>query len=117
MSAKFYSTGVNFLIRKMAGSTTSTVELLKLDDGSYSFNTVSTFRTQELKFKPDEEFTEKRMDGEEVPTTIKFDGNKMIQTQRAKKPISIIREFTETELIATCTVGDVVSTRWFKAVD
>lgn len=108
---------MNFLIRKMAGSTTSTVELVKSEDGSYSFNTISTFRTQELKFKPEEEFTEKRMDGEEVPCTIVFDGNKMIQTQKAKKPVTIEREFTETELIATCKVGEVVSTRWFKAID
>lgn len=59
----------------MAGSATSTVELVKLDDGSFSFNTISTFRTQELKFKPDEEFSEKRMDGETVPCVIKFEGN------------------------------------------
>lgn len=41
----------------------------------------------------------------------------MIQTQKASKPVTIIREFTDTELIATCTAGDVVSKRWFKAVD
>jgi hypothetical protein len=105
------------LIRKMAGNTTSTVELVKLDDDSYSFNTTSTFRSQELKFKLNEEFTEKRMDGAEVKSTIIFDGNKMIQTQRGDKEIVLERQFTDDELFLTCTVGSVVAKRWFKAVE
>lgn len=40
----------------------------------------------------------------------------MIQTQKGTKTVVIEREFTEEQLIAKCTVGDVVSTRWFKAV-
>lgn len=101
----------------MAGSASSTVELVKEDDDTYSFNTISTFRTQQLKFKPGVEFEEKRMDGETVPCVVTFEGNKMIQTQKAAKPVTIEREFTDTELFVTCTVGNVVSKRWFKAVD
>ncbi|KAG5681925.1 hypothetical protein PVAND_011328 [Polypedilum vanderplanki] len=108
--------GVNYLIRKMANSTTSTVELVKLDDETYSFNTTSTFRSQELKFKLNEEFTEKRMDGAEVKSTITFEGNKMIQRQKGDKEIVLERVFTQDELILTCTVNNVVAKRWFKAV-
>jgi fatty acid-binding protein 3, muscle and heart len=111
-----FSIGVNYLIRKMAGSASSTVELVKLDEpDTYSFNTISTFRTQTLKFKVNEEFSEKRMDGQEVTCTITFEGNKMIQKQTGDKPVTIEREFTDDELIATCYVGNVVSKRWFKA--
>lgn len=57
------------------------------------------------------------MDGETVPCVITFEGNKMIQTQKGNKPVTIEREFTDTELFVTCTVGSVVSKRWFKAVE
>lgn len=100
----------------MAGSTTSTVELVKEDDNNYSFNTTSTFRSQAIKFQPGVEFIEKRMDGQEVPCVITFDGNKMIQEQKAAdKPVTIIREFTDDEIFLTCKVGAVEAKRWFKA--
>lgn len=101
----------------MAGSVSSTVELIKEEDGTYSFNTTSTFKTSELKFKPDVEFEEKRMDGETVPCVVTLEGNKMIQKQKGNKLVTIEREFTDAELFVTCTVGDVVSKRWFKAVE
>lgn len=101
----------------MANNVTSTVEMLLADDGTYSFNTISTFRTQELKFKPGEEFEEKRMDGETVKCVVTLEGNKMIQKQSGTKPVTIEREFSDTELFVTCTVGNVVSKRWFKAVE
>ena len=69
----------------MAGSTTSTVELVKEGDNDYSFNTTSTFRSQAIKFQPGVEFTEKRMDGQEIPCVITFYGNKMIQEQKGDK--------------------------------
>jgi hypothetical protein len=99
----------------MAGSTTSTVELVKEGDNDYSFNTTSTFRSQSIKFQPNVEFTEKRMDGQEVPCVITFDGNKMIQEQKGDKPVTLVRTFTDDELFLTCKVGDVEAKRWFKA--
>ncbi|CAG9804027.1 unnamed protein product [Chironomus riparius] len=107
--------GVNYLIRKMAGSTTSTVELVKEGDNDYSFNTTSTFRSQSIKFQPGVEFTEKRMDGQEIPCVITFDENKMIQEQKGDKIVTLIREFTDEELFLTCKVGNVEAKRWFKA--
>lgn len=105
------------MVRKMAGSVTSTVQLVKEDDDNYSFNTVSTFRTQQLKFKPGVEFDETTMDGRTVKCVITFEGNKMIQQQTSDKPVKIVREFTEEMLITTCTVGDVIATRWFKSIE
>jgi hypothetical protein len=101
----------------MANNVSSTVEMVKIDDETYSFNTISTFRTQELKFSPGVEFDEKRMDGETVKCVVTLEGNKMIQKQNGSKPVTIEREFTDTELFVTCTVGSVVSKRWFKAVE
>lgn len=101
----------------MAGTVTSTVQLVKEGENSYSFNTVSTFRNQSLKFNLNEEFEEETMDGRKVPCIITFEGNKMIQQQKGDKPVRIERVFTDDELIATCIVEDVVATRWFKAVE
>lgn len=99
----------------MAGSTTSTVELVKEGENDYSFNTTSTFRSQAIKFQPGVEFNEKRMDGQEVSCVITLDGNKMIQEQKGDKPVTLVRTFTEDELFLTCNVGDVEAKRWFKA--
>lgn len=109
--------GVNYFIRKAAANVTSTVQLVKESDTSYSFNTVSTFRNQSLKFNVNEEFEEETMDGRKVKCLITFEGNKMIQQQQGDKAVRIEREFTDDELITTCIIGDVISTRWFKAVE
>lgn len=41
----------------------------------------------------------------------------MIQQQKGEGAIRIEREFKDDELIATCSIKDVVATRWFKAVE
>lgn len=55
-----YPSGVGFMIRKMATSVSSTVQLVKTGDNSYSFNTSSTFRKTQLAFVLNEEFIEVR---------------------------------------------------------
>lgn len=101
----------------MAGSVSATVQLVKEGENSYSFNTVSTFRNQSLKFVLNEEFEEETMDGRKMKCVITFEGNKMIQQQKGDKAVRIEREFKDDELIAKCMIDDVVSTRWYKAVE
>lgn len=101
----------------MANNTTSTVQLVKEGENSYSLNTVSTFRTTNLKFILNEEFEEETMDGRKMKCLITFEGNKMIQQQSGENAITVEREFTDDELITKCIIGDVVATRWFKAIE
>lgn len=101
----------------MASNITSTVQLVKEDENSYSFNTVSSFKNTSLKFNLNEEFDEEMMDGRKVKCIVTFEGNKMIQQQKGDKAVRIEREFTDEELIATCIIDDVVAKRWFKAVE
>lgn len=101
----------------MANNVTSTVQLVKEGENSYSFNTSSTFKNQSLKFNLGEEFEEETMDGRKVKCVVTFEGNKMIQQQKGDKPVRIERVFSEDELITTCTVEDVIATRWFKAIE
>lgn len=49
------------MIRKMATSVSSTVQLVKTDENSYSFNTSSTFRKTQLAFVLNEEFIEVKL--------------------------------------------------------
>lgn len=109
--------GVSYLIRKIACNTTSTVQLVKEGENSYSFNTSSTFRKQALKFNLNEEFLEDTMDGRKIKCLITFEGNKMIQQQTGEKSIRVERVFTETEMITTCFADEVVATRWFEAIE
>jgi fatty acid-binding protein 3 len=105
--------GVNFVLRNLAKTSTPVVEITK-DDDTYSLKTTTAIKNSEIKFKLGEEFEEARMDGKNVKTKIVADGNKLIQTQFGDKEVTIIREFTPTELIATCKVGDVTSVRTYK---
>jgi len=87
------------VLRKMGNSVNPTVELVKEGD-LYTFNTVSTFKNSQIKFKLGEEFEEETIDGRKVKSVCTFDGpNKLIQDQKGEKPTVIVREFTDTELI------------------
>jgi hypothetical protein len=101
----------------VASKASSTVELTKESDGSYTFHTNSTFRNQKLNFRIGVEFVEERMDGESVPCVVTFQGNKMLQIQMGQKPVKIMREFRETEMIVTCSVSNTEATRWFRAIE
>lgn len=108
---------MNYLIRKMASNVKSTVQLVKEGENSYSYNTVSTFKNQSMKFTLNEEFEEETMDGRKIKCVVTFEGNKMIQQQKGEKAMRIEREFTDDELVTKLFFGNAVATRWFKAAE
>jgi fatty acid-binding protein 3, muscle and heart len=104
------------VLRKMGNSVTPTCYLEKVGD-TYEFHTTSTFKSSVIKFKPGVEFEEETLDGRKVMATITFEGdNKLVQDQKGEKPSVITRVFTDTELVTTMTLGDLVSTRYYKVV-
>ena len=128
------------VLRKMGNSVTPTVELKKEGD-VYTFTTSSTFKTSSITFKLGEEFDEETLDGRKVKSVCTMDGNKLVQEQKGDKPSTIVREFTDSELITvslllyskkkpdlfsifffffvffqTLTIGDVKSVRVYKAI-
>lgn len=116
MSSNFIknvSLGVGWFLRTVGNSTTPTVFLEK-DGEWYKFTTESTFKTTILRFKLGEEFDEDTLDGRAVKSTMVIEGNKLIQTQKMDKVSTIVREFSDTECITTCTYGDVESVRKYK---
>ncbi|XP_054746506.1 probable fatty acid-binding protein [Anastrepha obliqua] len=107
--------GIGMILRKMGNSISPTVELKK-DGDNYSFTTTSTFKTTTVNFKLGEEFDEETLDGRKVKSVFTLDGNKLVQEQKGDKPSTIIREFTNSELVTTLTLNDVKSVRVYKAV-
>jgi len=92
-----------------------TCYLVKNGD-DYSFHTDSTFKNSVIKFKLGEEFENETLDGRKVMTVITLDGDKLTQIEKGEKKSEIIREFSDTELVVTCTFDEVVSKRWYKLV-
>lgn len=103
------------LMRKMGNSISPTIELIKNGD-TYTLNSSSTFKSTTITFKLGEEFEEDTADGRKVKTKITMDGDKFTQEQYGDKPTTIVREFTADELITTCTIGEVKSVRYYKAI-
>lgn len=103
-------------MRKIVNSVKPSLQLVKEGDNRYSFIASSTFQNQTITFTPGEEFKQDTLDGKKTKTVITFEGNKMIEIQKGHKLIRIEREYIGDELIITCFVGDVVTTRYYKAI-
>lgn len=106
--------GVGFVLRKIGNSVTPTVELKKEGD-QYTLITSSTFKTSTITFKLNEEFDEETLDGRKVKSVVTLEDNKLVHKQGGTPPSTIIREFTEKEMVAVMTVGDVTCTRKYAA--
>lgn len=105
-------------MRKIASTITTTVELKKISDTEYSLNSTMLFVTIPQKFTPGVGQSVKTQDGRNVIDTFHFEGdNKLIERQTGEKVFYIERLFSDTELIVTATVGNVVCTSWCKLVE
>lgn len=96
------------VLRKMGNTVSPTVEITQ-DGDTYTLTTTSTFKTSAISFKLGEEFDEETLDGRKVKSVITLDGNKLTQEQKGDKPSTIVREFTDSELI---TVSLIVTNLW-----
>lgn len=83
----------------------------------FSYHTESTFKTTIVKFKLGVESNQETLDGRTVLTTFTMDGNTLTQVEKGDKKSEIIRVFTDTEMIAHCTYGNVKCKRVYKAIN
>ncbi|XP_055332981.1 sodium/calcium exchanger regulatory protein 1-like [Paramacrobiotus metropolitanus] len=111
---------VSFVYRKLATTVESaTVEIIKTGGDEYTMKTVTAVKSHELKFKLNQEFTEQTMDGRALQTTMKLEGNKLIQTQKDAKTNTdsiIEREFMKDEMVTTLKCKGAVSVRKYKRI-
>ena len=75
--------GVGLMTRKIAGTTKPNVRFARNGD-EWTFATISSLKSNQIKFKLNEEFNEETLDGRKVRTTMTRDGDKLVQTQKDK---------------------------------
>ncbi|KAJ6641298.1 Fatty acid-binding protein, muscle [Pseudolycoriella hygida] len=107
--------GVGMVLRKV-GNTIHPIIFLEQDGDEFTYYSQSTFKNFETKFKLGEEKEQETADGRKVLTTYTFDGNTLTQVEKCKKNSVIVRVFSDTEMVATSTYGDVTSKRVYKAI-
>lgn len=91
---------MGFFTRKLVLALNPTVELVEKPDGWYELVQETAVKNNNIKFKPGVEFVEERPDGD-VRGVIVFDGdNTLVQTQPDDPTVKIIREFTDSEIVA-----------------
>lgn len=84
---------LGFLVRKAACLASPTVTI-EQDEDVWTLRMNSTFSNNEIKFKLDEEFDEKRQDGSYVKTTVTMKDGKLIQVQRGA-PCGKLKSYAE----------------------
>ncbi|XP_067626084.1 probable fatty acid-binding protein [Eurosta solidaginis] len=107
--------GVDVFMRNMANSLKPTVELRR-DGDTYTFTTISTFKTSVITFQLGKEFDEETLDGRKVKSIMTLDGNKLIEEQKGEKHVTIVREFSDSQLVTTITLNNIRCVRVYKAI-
>ncbi|XP_068179475.1 fatty acid binding protein 4b [Antennarius striatus] len=108
--------GVNFAIRQVGNTIKPDLLISVGDAGVVTMRSVSTFKTTEIRFKLNEEFSEMTADGRNTKTVVTFENGKLVQKQSWDgKETTLEREIRDGQLIATCLMGDVVAVRTYKA--
>uniref|UniRef100_A0A1I8IW94 FABP domain-containing protein n=1 Tax=Macrostomum lignano TaxID=282301 RepID=A0A1I8IW94_9PLAT len=80
------------LVMRTAGSTAKPVQEISEAGGRWTIKTTSTFKSAEISFALGEEFEETTADGRKVKSTVRLEGNKLIQEQKGDPNSTIIRE-------------------------
>uniref|UniRef100_A0A2H1VWS6 SFRICE_009768 n=1 Tax=Spodoptera frugiperda TaxID=7108 RepID=A0A2H1VWS6_SPOFR len=110
--------GLSYIARKVAIRLNQSHILTKNEDGTYTFQFLSTMANSSVTFNPGEEFEEIKADGVKVKALIVFEGNKMIHTQTADdgKVSRHEREFFVDKMIVITTADGLDKTvkRYYK---
>ncbi|CAN9514273.1 unnamed protein product [Ophioblennius macclurei] len=107
--------GVGFATRQVGNLAKPNLLFSVGDDGVISMKAETPFKTNETKFKLNEEFDETTADGRTTKTTITFADGKLLQKQSwDEKETTLERVIEDGKLIATCTMGDVVAVRTYE---
>jgi hypothetical protein len=105
------------MMRKLSSTMTTTVQLVKKADDHYSLNTTILLMTTSQKFRLNEEKDVTTLDGRKVKISFTIERNKLTENQVGEKTLTIVREFSDDQMIATSTIGNVMCTSWCKLVE
>ncbi|XP_049767450.1 fatty acid-binding protein, muscle-like [Schistocerca cancellata] len=97
----------------------TTKTTLTVDGDQYKIILDIGSRKMEIPFKLNTEFEETTLDGRKAQTTFTVKGDDvLVQVQKLTdgRTVTTERKFSDTQMIATLTLGDVVAKRFYKAV-
>lgn len=78
-----------------------TIELIELPDGYYELKQETTIMSNNLKFKPGEEFIDRRPMAGDKKAVIVFDGeNRLVQTSPDDPSLRVTTQFTDNETLS-----------------
>ncbi|XP_049942825.1 fatty acid-binding protein, muscle-like [Schistocerca serialis cubense] len=111
--------GVSDAGHREAALKQTTKTTLTVDGEQYKIILDIGSRKTEIPFKLNTEFEETTLDGRKAQTTFTLKGDDvLVQVQKlaAGPTVTTERKFSDTQMIATLTLGDVVAKRFYKAV-
>ncbi|PSN56475.1 Fatty acid-binding protein [Blattella germanica] len=102
LDAYFKAVGVPFMARKMMAMATPIVEIAE-QDGTWSIKTSTMVRTNELKFKPGEQYDEVMPSGDVLKNTTTIEDDKVITVSTVPDGSQTTRTYTfsENEMLLT----------------
>lgn len=87
----------------------SSTQLIKISDCEYAINTIIPFLTHQQKFVPGQQCNASTIDGRKIQNIFSIEGAKLIEQQiEPQRKVTIIREFSEEEIIGEMIVGDII---------
>ncbi|OAQ96856.1 hypothetical protein LLEC1_07314 [Akanthomyces lecanii] len=109
--------GLGYIKRKLAQSTSPEITITR-DGDRWTMVTSSALSTSDVSFTLGEAFPEERQDGVSVTSRVTADGNTWTQTQKPGdgRDVTIVREFGDTELKVTSTIGSVTAHRVYERI-
>ncbi|XP_037086711.1 fatty acid-binding protein, muscle-like [Pollicipes pollicipes] len=86
---------------------------VSVDGDHWTISTASAIHSSKREFDLGQPHQFTAQDGRAVTGTVTKEGNKLVETQRHEQglDLEITREFTDSQMIMTSKVGDVVSVR------
>ena len=109
--------GVGLITRKMA-TTLKPVLTIESTGDHWKMTSASTFKTSVTEFDIGKEFEEETPDGRKMKSVFNFEGDKLIQQQKAIKPSdkdSTFERYIEGDkFVVVCKCEDVTSKRTYQ---
>ncbi|XP_068616471.1 fatty acid binding protein 4b [Brachionichthys hirsutus] len=107
--------GVNFATRQLGNAIKPDLVISVDEAGVVTVKSVSTFKSTEIRFRLNEEFSEVTADGRSTKTVVSLENGKLVQKQTWDgKQTTLEREIRGGLLTAKCIMGDVFAVRTYK---
>lgn len=99
---------MNLITRKIAKAISTYCEIVKLDENEFGLLTSTPVFNHTQKIKLGEEIEQKTADGRQVKNYFTFEDDKLVEQQiEEKRKVTIIRDYSDQEMIGQIIVNNV----------